>query len=339
MKYVLSAGLCVIIAGVILAGCGGNIPTQSEVENEASEVVGTPEDFETLVTIEEVENFQEENPTDLQGKTQRIEIDAEHDFSVLELIGYRIDDEGYVFIDMLRENNCEIELFRKYFFGTWDGWYKKQNSTLIIDDSEVSHLSSGSNLWRFDSLHLRNDTLIITCNTGQVETFVFWININEPNTLYSQLGYEASDNEIQIFNIYNDNEPEFITRTLLKTNTPINIPENEFLSKLRLIEISREYEIEMEMLCEMNFMLDDLYYFGLNYEFYWSPIYLISENPNCLILQSQLIFAYGLVTPIDVIYSINKVNGKWERVIEISEESLEKAREGIINNEYIVKYY
>jgi len=64
MKNVLSAGLCIIIAGVILAGCGGNIPTQGAVENEASEVVGTPEDFETLVTTVALVNVENEEDSD-----------------------------------------------------------------------------------------------------------------------------------------------------------------------------------------------------------------------------------------------------------------------------------
>ncbi|MCL2019268.1 MAG: hypothetical protein FWG70_05845 [Oscillospiraceae bacterium] len=80
MKNVLSAGLCLIIAGVLLAGCAGNIPMQNAVENEALEVVETSavieakDDFDNIISeglivsnVEEQSNEVEKYPEKLEN--------------------------------------------------------------------------------------------------------------------------------------------------------------------------------------------------------------------------------------------------------------------------------
>ena len=126
MKYVLSAGLCVIIAGVILAGCGGNIPTQSEVENEASEVVETSADIETLVITVALVNVENEEDSD--------NIQSEG------LIVNNVEEPNEV--DETPENINNIEWregFYKYKGITFPGQYysgnKRDYETFFIDNN------------------------------------------------------------------------------------------------------------------------------------------------------------------------------------------------------------
>ena len=278
-----------------------------------------------------MENFQEENPTDLQGKTQRIEIDAEHDFSALELIGYRIDDEGFILIDYLRENNCDLNLFREYFFGTWKS---DKDEDLIIDDSEKSSISiNPSRSWLFYTLNLNNDTLSISV-VDSVEICIYWLDIKSSDILYMEGGYSfPNENEIKSFNTNNDEGKTYSTRTFTKTDAPINEPENNFLSDLMLIELREEYNIE-QLFNEVDYTLDNIYYFNLFYQ----PVYLISKSPDKFVLKTRLVFGYGNAF-IDVTYTTEKINGDWVQTREITPEALERAREEIKNDGYVISIY
>ncbi|MCL2019270.1 MAG: hypothetical protein FWG70_05855 [Oscillospiraceae bacterium] len=63
MKNIFCKGLCLIIAGVMLAGCEGDIPIQSAVENGASEII------ETSANIE-FEYINEESMEKVEGKKE-----------------------------------------------------------------------------------------------------------------------------------------------------------------------------------------------------------------------------------------------------------------------------
>jgi hypothetical protein len=250
----------------------------------------------------------------------------EHDFSALEYLIYRIDEDGFVYIDISQKNNCNPDLFREFFFGVWDGWFLEDDGFLILDDSEKSHLAKSYWSWLFDSFYLYNETLVITC-VSSIDTLIFWLNINEPDVLYVQGGYSNSNGEIKAFNINNDSSIIYTTQVLTKTNIPINEAEDNFLSRLKLFELKMEYDIE-HLFRETDYFLDD-YYFIL----YNQPTYLLSATSNELLLKTRLVFGYGSAF-LDVIYEIKNIDGEWIHTRIITPEAIENARKQLEERTY-----
>lgn len=247
--------------------------------------------------------------------------------NALKLLGGREEEDGTITIDRLfnYEKTYESEDIRKYFFGTWSYYdiYTQSENLLIVDDSEKN-----------------NAHPILIPGIGKIEEnvvfkyflngglgAVFWINLDEPDKMYyiSELG-GGSDDEREVAGKYGMASRIFTVYT--KTELLVNEPENGYMSRLRLYEISSEYGIDFSLITNVNytseygqsFVVDDYYFSG--------RIYLVSESPEKLTLKTVLTSWSDINSGVNAVYSLEKINGVWEQAIdEVSEEQLAEASE------------
>jgi hypothetical protein len=299
--------LVLLLLFVLLAGCGdeqltvesGQLTVEPEDIYEPAEIIETPEEPEI-----EPEPEEENEPEP-----------RESDFSALELIGYRVDEDGRIIIGGW-ENECSPDVLREYTFGTWEGW-NRRDGYLIIDDSEENNCFS----WLMGGFY-KYDNIIIFRNGGHATQYIYWLDISEPDIMHYIEVAATGDNSSVIYwyNVYEDEG--FTTNFVTKTDTPIKEPENRFLSILRLYEIERDYGINRDLLFEYRYIVDDYYHFTMNYFFSPSPKYLISQSPDKLVLKSSI--SYFWEHFIDIEYTLEKINGEWVRTVEVDMEQLEE---------------
>lgn len=233
-----------------------------------------------------------------------VEFDDEA-LSALAMVGRQTED-GKVFFDIdLWTHSEDHDLFREYFFGTWE--YVRQYGALsnfIIDDSEKS------SLWSYSGFYKIDENVLAFTMWGNAEGRIFWLDINDPDRMY-----EAACAAIQLHQYqWIDHE----TAVLTKTDAPPNEPENNYLSDIRLREMSRDYGIDIQMLtwiiCET-----DIEYKGkkiaTTLDSEYCPIYLISESPDKLEFKTQVANSFEKLE-IDTRYTIEKIGGEWVRTVE-----------------------
>jgi len=254
---------------------------------------------------------------------------AEINLSALELLGYYIDNDNNIVIGELPQTEYDFEMFREYFFGTWDGWgvfvygesYPPEQKYCVIDDSEKSnmyfHFLTGK-------LGRIGDNVVFNKFDAAGIGYVFWMDINEPDIMYSVRDLSYIDYIIKKDEY--EKIPDMV-KSLIKTDEPVNHPENGFMSSLRLIEIEVNYGIEPEMLVFISLETDDGFKLIKDDLFLSSRIYLELETDNMLLFNSSVYFEpakYEWDFPVDIIYTIEKVNGEWVRTVEIDQEQLER---------------
>jgi len=262
--------------------------------------------------------------TEPETSAEPLSIPSEWDLSAFEIFGYYIADTnspGQIVIrnDFESGEKCDFDTYRKYFFGTWESELEGV-SVRIIDDSEKE------NLWGWsDGFYKIGDNIIVSVRASFAGATIIWIDTNNPNILYyNGFGYGPDDGYYTVYNINRIDSYPKVT-FLTKTDAPINQPENGYLSSLRLRELADEHEIEWEMLTHID-DFDEYYLWRSEWEEKY-PIYLISESHDKLVLKSQLgQWLYG-EEKVDIIYTIEKVNGEWVRTVEIDQEQLERVRE------------
>lgn len=241
-----------------------------------------------------------------------------NDFSVLELIGFYIDSDGKFRIDIDNwQKSDDFDLFRNYFFGTWDNAkaaFGDQFPLYVVDDSEKSLLMN-NHTWRFANFYKVSENVLAFTVNGNAELILFWIDIATPNTMYvEQL---AKD---QLIGYSYENHK---TAILAKTDALLNEPEEKFLSIYRLREISRDYEIDLKLLLNIEHESKDgaiTLYHDDWYQFY--PVYLVSEEPGKLEFKTQVGSVYSKNSEIDVDYTLEKINGEWVRTLKFSDATI-----------------
>ena len=219
----------------------------------------------------------------------------------LSILQYRTNEEGEreIYVNPEEwEKIYDFDLFRKFFFGTWkitEGHsigilYKDELMPFIIDDSEKSIFATAGDFRLTNGYFYRiGENILAFAINGSAEINLFWLDINCPDSMHSD--YFAGNGDGTWIR-YDDHS--FIS-LYGKTNSPINEPENGYLSIFRLYEISREYGIDFNMLVNLKY---DTEIDGYNenllhddwYQFY--PIYLISEEADKLILKTTVGNAY-----------------------------------------------
>jgi hypothetical protein len=255
-----------------------------------------------------------------------VEIEPElPDLRPLELLGYHVTEDGVIYTYGDWEI-CEPDVFREFMFGVWEGevfmnWddeLQKQKEYLIIDDSEkgFSH-----NLRFANNYYRKGDTIIFYYSDYQTGVGISWLDMNNPNTMYWEWLYGGYNN-IYRFPSYIEKEIRYLT----KTDAPINEPENGYMSRLRLYELMTEYDIDFEMIFRIEhdvYVRGQYLLFIMNGGFCTFPIYLISEEPDKLVFESELMYGYGFAY-MDVTYTIERINGEWVRTIEVDEEQFKE---------------
>ncbi|MCL2108577.1 MAG: hypothetical protein FWH20_04435 [Oscillospiraceae bacterium] len=228
------------------------------------------------------------------------------DLSAIELLGYYID-ENNLYID--KENLVELEyfdLFREYFFGTWDGW--KDDLPLILDDSEKINIGLGWN----EGPYLVGENVLVFFNGGTAEQTAFWIDMRTPDTMYFDTVYGTS-----LFARPQPNKT-YTTKFLTKTDAPINQPENGFISRLREREFARDY-IDITF---WEYEREGLYRTAHREDFWtYSPMYLISQTDDEFVFKTKLSDLHVFdpqFEPFDVVITVERVDGEWVRRIEVA---------------------
>lgn len=259
----------------------------------------------------ETDNSSAAGLTERDGETVQSE---ENDYSILELLDFRIDTDGKFLIDIDNwQKSKDFDLFRKYFFGTWNNAkavFGNQFSLYVIDDSDKSFLMN-NRMWRFaDFYKVSNNVFAFTVNSN-AEMILFWLDITAPDTMYAEL---LSKDQLIGYGYENHK-----TDILMKTDALPNDPEENFLSIYKLYEMSRDYDIDIDMLINIEHESEDgtiTLYHDDWYQFY--PVYLVSEAPEKLEFKTQVGNVYSESSEVDVNYTLEKVNDEWVRTLNFS---------------------
>ena len=240
----------------------------------------------------------------------------------LELLNYSANEtEEYSVISFYEwETISDFSLFREYFFGTWkmtDGMEFQKGigkESFIIDDSEKClNFARKANLRAHDNYYKVSENVLAFTMNSNAEGYLFWLDTNQPDTLYCIPYYPSHVSFKPFVSISGNAEPAVYK----KTSAPINEPQNGFLSVYRLYELSREYGIDFDML--VNIEYDDksgeMLYHDDWYQFY--SIYLVSEAPEKLVLNTLLGNAMAAAKEVEVNITFEKIGGEWERKVDI----------------------
>lgn len=254
---------------------------------------------------------------DIKGLVAGAESFQKPDLSPLELLSYYIDADGHYQADSREWKVSEnYDLYRKYFFGTWEGEFSFQlgrpYESLIIDDSELATLMTDQNCWFGDSFYEVNDHVLAFISGSIAGSSIHWIDTDDPDTMYIVWGGLGEHNWI-----YSDNDEYPTIFSLTKTDKAPNEPKNGFLSIYKLHETARDYGIDLEMLTDIKYpespephLCHDTYA-----NFY--PVYLVSQAPDKLVLKIVVWNYYcEPEEAIEAICTIEKKNGEWVRTIE-----------------------
>jgi len=228
-------------------------------------------------------------------------------FAPLELLGYRIDDDGQVLLDTGKDywdwvfsHEFEPDTFREYFFGTW----RSENDKLSIDDTIFGHFNG--NIGRVGDV-----IAAVYPNGGVGQTF--WIDTNNPNVMYS-LGDGANAGDLSRGLYY---------VTWEKTEDAIPEPQDNRLSLLRLHEIAYNYTIDINQLVYFEYETEDGIVFHNGSMAVNEPILLVSETPEKLVFETSVGEAFNNER-INVIVTFEKINGEWVRTIVTGEPTTPK---------------
>lgn len=238
----------------------------------------------------------------------------------LSLLNCRVNEDGAYSIDQTAwAPSDDYELFRKYFFGTWEGSFRfpeyPEQKRLVIDDTENSFVMTETGIRVPDGFYetgVHALTFMIGSDSGSA---IIWISPDEPDTIYMTWGGMTSP-------LWSRNESgEYsaapVVYTLRKTNEPLSEPENNFLSIFRLREMAKEYGIDTDLLVNIEYESDGTtLYHDDWYQLY--PMYLVSEAGDKIVIRTSVGNAGDTdLKPVDVICTFEKADGKWSRSVEL----------------------
>ena len=254
----------------------------------------------------------------------------------LDLLGFIGFGQGkYSIATELWQKSDDYELFRKYFFGTWETSDSTFSEKMVIDDTEQAYFCK-TNAFRFDNFYIISENVLAFVIQSSGECELFWLDINSPETMYHEpyveyrqmmnsIPPESADNESFGGSwLYDIEDLPHKPDVYRKTAEPLNAPEKSFLSVYRLRELSRDYGIDMDMLLNIEYndknsgetlLHDDWYHFY--------PVYLVSEEPNRLTLKTTVGNVMSETEEVEVTCTIEKADGVWTRTEEFAVSSEE----------------
>jgi len=233
------------------------------------------------------------------------------DNDVLKLIDVQKNEDGNTIVntDSWQILN-DYDIFRQYFFGVWNENNSDFAEEFIIDDSEMDFLVQ-NHVFYFNNFYKVNDTTVAFDIRGNADRMLFWIETDNPNNMYY---VNLAENWLYSYDL---------TQTIglyEKTDLRPNTPENDFCSVYRLREIARDYDINFDMLVDVEYQAtpnSDWLFHDAKYQFY--PVYLSEKSTGKLVFRTTLGNVAAAAKEIDVSIFIEKTNGEWVRIIRVDD--------------------
>ncbi len=238
----------------------------------------------------------------------------------LSLLNCRTNEDGTYCIDQTTWNSSDdYELFREYFFGTWEGSFRfpeyPEQKRLIIDDTEKSFVMTETGIRMLNGFYETGVHALAFMIGSDSGSAIIWISLDEPDTIYMVWGDMTSP-------LWSRNESGAystapVVYTLRKTDEPLNEPEGNFLSIFRLREMAQEYGIDFGSLVNIEYESDGTtLYHDDWYQLY--PMYLVSKSDNEIIIRTSVGNVYETEKePIEVLCTFEKAEGEWNRSVEL----------------------
>lgn len=204
----------------------------------------------------------------------------------------------------------DYDLFREYFFGVWDSPDGYLPWSLTIDDSENINFAGRG---YFGEFYQPNDHVIAFTLLTNGDANVLWLDIDNPDVMYTAVFLMT--NGLGVFTI------EGITsdvHELAKNDVTPNVPTDRFLSIFKLHEMARDYDIDFDLLTNIDYGFVDGKYILHNatYDFY--PMYLIFEAYDKIEIRTSVgNFGETDIEPINVLCTFERKAGEWIRNIEL----------------------
>ncbi|MCL2694537.1 MAG: hypothetical protein FWE60_05485, partial [Oscillospiraceae bacterium] len=146
-----------------------------------------------------------------------------------------------------------------------------------------------------------------------------WIDLNEPDVMYSLAPVSFWEEEgVYVGNI-DDGRQYPLVSVYTRIDAPLNEPEENYLSRLKIFELAHKLEIPAELffdfyLTEDN---DESYFIGAGQVFF-APIYLVSETSDKIVLASEVIHWQSQEIS-DAVIMIEKIGDEWVRTTSLVE--------------------
>ncbi len=315
--------LLIALFAFILSSCGDQSDVSQGVVSESEmSVASESSDNSSQLSDSEDESdpADETTESDAEEITDQSEDDkpmfaSEEDKAAFELLGDYYDSATYstryVGLHITGESwelSGDYELFRKYFFGSWEKDEPQSWETpLVIDDSESAFIAKNCmSFFLLEFFKGSGDVLAFQVGSAGGGT-LFLLDRNNPDTLYEAEGTPGeSPNGILSGE---DGFPN--VWTLHKNDTDPNEPENNYLSVYRLREMAQKYGIDYSMIVDVEWKKDILYH-DSKYCFY--PMYLVSEADDRIEILTQAGDPYSYAVDIRII--LQNIDGEWVRTVE-----------------------
>ena len=217
MKRALYFIIAVLCAVSLLAGCAKEQEIFAEpiaTEDETSGESGVSLEDSEFPEVGEPEPIEDEEGEVEQGQPA----EPPYDLSPLELLGgYFINENGdmflklksYTIISPEEDGFPRIEmiygehnpdLFKEYFFGTWHYYFKFLLTTGDIEYVDIT-FSDTSNVNNYFVTQVGNGIFTDRVNGGLHE--IFWLDINQPDTMYTMSSLSYFDEGLLFGNVEN----------------------------------------------------------------------------------------------------------------------------------------
>lgn len=316
MKHRIALLLC---GCILLSGCSENTgetitaETPPPVETTLSET--TLSKLPVATVTEETADPPEEDKPIFASEEDKAAFEllgdytAEHSTYPTRHVELHISGESW-------ERSEDYELFREYFFGTWEK-DNGNNPPLVIDDSESAWLAEYCMSFFFmDFYKVGEDVLVFEIGSAAGAS-LYWLDKNVPDTLYTADG--APGDSPNWISTREDGFPGVWSRH--KSAAAPNEPENGYLSVYRLREMAQKHGIDYEMLVKFELadvMPEEVMWSGHDDRYYFYPMYLVSEADDRIEITTQAGDVYSYTVDIGLL--LEKVDGEWVRTIEKAEE-------------------
>jgi|MucameStandDraft_1065616.scaffolds.fasta_scaffold14514_4 hypothetical protein len=238
----------------------------------------------------------------------------------LSLLNCSTNEDGAYYADQTAWSaSNDYTLFRKYFFGTWEGSFRfpecPEQESLIIDDTEKSFVMTETGIKMLDGFYETGAGAFAFMIGSDCGSAILWINSDEPDTMYIVWG--GSTSPLWSRNENGEYSTDPIIYSLRKTDVPLNEPEDNFLSIFKLREMAREYEIDPILLVNIEYEINGMaLYHDDWYQFY--PMYLVSEAKDKIVIRTSVGNVGDIdLKPVDVICTFEKAEGEWNRSVEL----------------------